>query len=81
MKSCKGNFAGLLSQPWYIASKDCVPAGYWDCATLGLVCPGGATAAFGKWSVKYNSSASKKYLNKGTLPKIPTWAAYLNGAK
>ena len=78
VKSVSGNFAGILSQPWYISNKDCVPAGYWDCATLSLVCPGGATVAYGKWCAKYNKSASKKYLKYGKLPKTASWALPLN---
>ena len=82
VKSVSGNFAGALSQPWYIANTACTQAGYWNCETLDLVCPGGATVAYGKWSAKFNSSAAKKYLNKGTLPKAAAWAdPTLNGTK
>ena len=77
VSSVSGNFAGVLDQPHYITSEVCGNAGYWDCETTVLVCAG-PSVAFGKWSAKYQSSASKKFLKKGTLPKVPNWVKYMN---
>ena len=77
MKCVKGNFAGYLDQPHYISAKDCTNAGYWDCETMALECTG-TSVAFGKWSAKFKKSASKKYLNGGRLPKIPSWVVAMN---
>ena len=75
--SISGNFAGSPAAPWYIPSSgNCVEAGYYDCATLAIVC-GENTVAFGKWSVKYNKSASKKINKNGRLPKVPSWYSSL----
>ena len=77
--SVSGNFAGFLDQPYYIGQigiQDCPPAGFWDCMTGALTC--GPSVAYGKWSAKYMSSASKKYLNKGVIPSIPSWVNPLN---
>jgi hypothetical protein len=78
--SASGNFAGTLSQPWaYIVKKDiCIKAGYWRCDTLALECEG-PSVAYGKWSVKYNKAASKKFLSGITI-KMPAWVQWLNGA-
>lgn len=78
VKSVSGNFAGTASQAWaYNLKKDlCIKAGYWDCATLALVCDG-ATVAYGKFSAKYKKSASKKYAN-GKAPKLPSWVIPVN---
>ena len=75
VKCCKGNFAGYLDQPHYISKDSCVDAGFWvcDCNSNVLSCQA-PSVAFGKWSVKYQKSASKKYLKKGTLPKVAKWA-------
>lgn len=83
VKSVKGNFAGYLDQPHYISKDKCVNAGYWICDcnnnVLGCMAP---SVAFGKWSAKYQKSASKKFLKKGTLPKVASWADWsLNGTK
>ena len=77
VSSVSGNFAGVLDQPHYITADVCGNAGYWDCETTVLVCAG-PSVAFGKWSAKYQSSASKKFLKKGTLPKVPNWVKYMN---
>ncbi|MBQ8114487.1 MAG: hypothetical protein IJ146_14905 [Kiritimatiellae bacterium] len=77
VKCVKGNFAGYLDQPHYISAKDCTNAGYWDCETMALECTG-TSVAFGKWSAKFKKSASKKYLNGGRLPKIPSWVVAMN---
>lgn len=77
--SVSGNFAGFLDQPYYIGkigTTYCPPAGFWDCVTGALTC--GPSVAYGKWSAKYMSSASKKYLKYGTLPSVPSWVRHLN---
>jgi len=77
VKSVKGNFAGVLDQPVYVTDTVCANAGYWDCESGDLVCAG-PSVAYGKWSAKFKKSASKKYLNKGTTPKVAKWALWLN---
>ena len=89
VKKVSGNFAGSLSQPWVVkkASKkseccattasNCVKAGYWDCATLALICDA-PSIAYGKWSAKYMKSASKKYAANGSGIKTPNWVVQLN---
>ena len=87
VKKVSGNFAGSLSQPWSVkkakkksecctAAANCIKAGYWDCATLALICDA-PSIAYGKWSAKYMKSASKKFEAKGTL-KYPSWVVILN---
>ena len=71
VSSVKGNFAGTLDQPYYVPkSGKCIPAGYWDC-DLNLVCDGGTTVAYGKWSAKFKKSAAKKYAKNGKAAKLP----------
>ena len=79
VKSASGNFAGFLTQPWaYNLKKDlCILAGYWDCTTLTTLVCTGPSVAYGKWSVKYKKSASKKYAN-GKAPKTPSWVVWVN---
>ncbi len=77
VKSVSGNFAGFLDQPHYITKTVCGNAGYWVCETLTLDCTG-TSVAYGKWSAKYQSSASKKFYSKGTLPKVPSWVRKMN---
>ena len=90
VSSVSGNFAGYLDQPYYIGkigTVDCPPAGFWECTTLTLTC--GSSVAFGKWSAKFQSSLSKKYLNESgsinggenaIFKKLPKWASDLNRA-
>lgn len=78
-KCVKGNFAGFLDQPVYVSKTICENAGYWDCETGALVC--GPSVAYGKWSAKFKKSTAKKYLNKGTRPKVAKWALWLNAAE
>gem|GEM_PF-3195072 len=67
VKSVSGNFAGLQNPPRYaktICGTRCPPADFWDCCCLtyaGL--PTEDSVAYGSWSVKYNSSATKKLEN------------------
>lgn len=74
--SVSGNFAGTLSQPWYVDNKKCVLAGYWDCATLNLVCAG-QSVAYGKWSAKFKYAASENYVS-GKRVALPSWVQWLN---
>jgi hypothetical protein len=72
--SITGNFAGAPTASWYVSSANCDPSRVYDCATLQLKCEEEVnTVAFGKWTLKYDSSATKKAL-KGTLPKTPSYA-------
>ena len=77
VKNASGNFAGFLNQPHYLAKDFCGNAGYWDCMTSTLMCDG-RSVAYGKWSVKFQKSASKKFLSSGRLPKIPSWVKQKN---
>lgn len=76
VKSVSGNFAGFLDQPHYISASSCVNAGFWDCDN-NLICEG-TSVAYGKWSAKFQKSASKKFARKGYLPKIPSWVKMMN---
>lgn len=63
--SVSGNFAGLQTPPRYNGTVQglakCPPADYWDCQTLTYANDAmHASVAYGTWSIKYNSSASKK---------------------
>ena len=81
VSSVSGNFAGYLDQPHYITAQICGNAGYWDCETLALECTG-TSVAFGKWTAKYQASASNKFYQRGTLPSIPNWVnKKINGAQ
>jgi len=75
VKSVKGNFAGSLSMSYNY--KNCLPAGYWDCATLTLVCEA-PTVAFGKVSVKYSSKQAKRLAKKLGYSGVPKWVVPLN---
>ena len=70
--SASGNFSGYKVVPHYMKITGCPEAVYWDC-TGSVYLSGNPAIAYGKWSVKYNSSASKKYA-KGLLVKLPSWA-------
>lgn len=76
IKAVKGTFAGYLTQPHAVSISLCTSAGYWDCETLGLDCEG-TSIATGKFKVKYQKNASKKFL-AGKFPAIPAWATPLN---
>lgn len=73
--SISGNFAGKVTSPYYVDSRThvCAPADYWTCAPIFAGDPTAASVAYGTWSVKYNSSASKKFLN-GVKVALPAWA-------
>ena len=82
VKNVKGNFAGFLSQPYYIGvteeGKACPPAGFWNCDLVTLVCPGGTSVAYGKWSATYKKNASKKFSAGKWTPKTPSWVVWMN---
>ena len=89
VKKVSGNFAGYLTQPWNVkkgkvsknscgpTASSCIQAGYWDCASLTLVCEA-PSIAYGKWYAKYQKSASSKYLKNGTGIKTPGWVQFHN---
>ena len=77
VKSVSGNFAGFLDQPHYVSKTVCGNAGYWTCDSLDLACEG-TSIAYGKWSCKFQKSYSQKYIKKGYLPKVPSWATPMN---
>lgn len=73
VSSVSGNFAGTAYPIWYVSKTVCAEAGYYDCAT-GTLKYEAPSVAFGKVSVKYNKSASKKYLEgKKVAVKYPAW--------
>ena len=70
ISSVSGNFAGLQTPPRYNGTvtglAKCPPADYWVCTAPGVIYaedPMHASVAYGTWSIKYNSSASKKLAN------------------
>lgn len=73
IKNAKGRFAGF-AEPCV-----CAKSSVWDCSTLAMCCEDNPTSVvFGKWSVTFKKNASKKFLNRGKLPNIPSWAQNLN---
>jgi hypothetical protein len=76
--SASGNFAGYAATPVYTTQCSVVPAGVWECGTLSLICDEKPTVVYGKWSVKYKKSASKKFVKSGKLPSYPTWVKPMN---
>lgn len=77
--SFSGNFAGTAGASYDLSKKAtnsgatscCDPSQVWQCADLATLADSD-TVAYGTWSVKYNSSASKKYLKNGYL-KVPSY--------
>ena len=64
--SVSGNFAGLQTPPKYAKTgcggEKCPSADWWNCCPLAYAgAPDDASVAYGSWSVKYNSSATKKF--------------------
>lgn len=64
--SVSGNFAGTQTPPRYpkvgCDGLRCPPATYWECCPLQFsVFTEKPSVAYGTWSVKYNSSATKKF--------------------
>lgn len=74
--SISGNFAGSVGGSWWVSKAECAASRVYDCANLALQCDADLnTVAFGKWSVKYNKSASKKASKSPRkLPKRPAYA-------
>ena len=73
--SFSGKFAGSVDKVYDLKAKTeaaCVPAGYFDCTDLTALVSDDAAVAYGCWSVKYSSSASKKFLRNGYL-KVPAY--------
>lgn len=69
--SVSGNFAGLQTPPRYAKTgcggERCPPADWWNCCPLSFAgAPMDASVAYGSWSVKFNSSATKKFENNAT---------------
>lgn len=80
-KKISGNFAGSPAASWYISGNVCAQTSVYDCSSLTLVCDETPnTVAFGKWSMKYSKSAAKK-LNKGKLPKTPSYATAVQNSE
>ena len=78
IKSASGNFAGVVENPSYITDCTASPTGVWSCDSLSLMCENTPSVVYGKWSVKFQKSASKKYLKNGRTPKLPSWIKPLN---
>lgn len=74
LKSASGSFAGTFDPC------ECDSSAVWEtCGGLSLCCDSNPTSiVYGKWSVKYNKSAAKKFLKNGRLPKYPSWASHVN---
>ncbi len=72
--SFTGNFAGAPAGSWYIKGKVCEQTHVYDCTTMLVDCENVPnTVAFGKWTMKYDASASKAAY-KGKMPKTPKYA-------
>lgn len=70
-----GNFAGQPVASWYVGKGECAQTSVWDCETLSMDCDNKPnTVAFGKVTIKYSSSATKKFY-KGKTPKTPSYAS------
>lgn len=70
VSSVAGNFAGTQTPPRYPGkaagiTESCPPADYWTCAIVYAGAPNDPSVAYGTWSVKYNSAASKKLAKNG----------------
>ncbi len=37
------------------------------------------TVVYGKWKVKFQKNASRKFVTSGRLPTFPKWVEYKNG--
>lgn len=80
--SIKGNFAGIRTAPKYVKdngrclSPDLLTATVWPCDDCSCPTETPDSVAYGKWTVKFNSSKAKKYA-AGTLDATklyPSWA-------
>ena len=72
-KSFSGNFAGTATASYDLSKKvaSCDPSQIWLCEALSELTDSD-TVAFGTWTAKYNSSASKKFAKNGYL-KVPNY--------
>ena len=83
--SVSGNFAGVMVVPHYhVYVKElhgCPEATVWDCAGYDFlnIDDHKETAAFGKWSMKYNATASKNFANGKGRPATKNLAPYIYG--
>lgn len=73
--SVSGNFAGEKVNPHYLkwveAFDGCPDADYWLCDGSDYAgAPTDPTVAYGSWSAKLNSAASKKFLKNGQRIKV-----------
>jgi hypothetical protein len=74
LKAAKGNFAG------YAYHENCLTSAVWNCDPLTINCgENPATVAYGKFKVRFQKSASKKFAKVGKLPTFPKWVEYKNG--
>ena len=77
VKSVSGNFAGVAAAPSTDEKSDCKVGALskvWTCCECPIL--DADSVAYGKWSVKYNKSISKKYANGKLQDKhiLPKWA-------
>lgn len=69
--SASGNFAGVKVTPHALSVKGCPEAIYWTCDATDYDSTDSWSVAYGKWSVKFASSAAKKYEKNGAVAKLP----------
>ena len=73
VSSAKGTFAGTA------LPCECLSSHWWNCDTLTLACDlNGETVVYGKWSVKLQKSASKKYAKGKWEASAPKWVQWKN---
>ena len=70
VSSASGNFAGQKITPHALNVVRCPEAIYWDCLGIAYEDDDLWSIAYGKWSVKFASSAAKAY-EKGKVAKLP----------
>lgn len=71
--SFSGNFVGTPVASWYIKGKTCEQTHVWEPCTMTVDCENiPNTVAFGKWTMKYDASATKKAATKN--PSTPSYA-------
>lgn len=72
LTSISGNVVAKLTPP-ACATGDCAASVAFPCSILITQGTESFTIAYGTWSMRYNSAASKKYAASTTLPTLPTW--------
>lgn len=77
--SLSGNVAGTMTASYDLKTKKsesctCDPSQIWKCADLATLVDSD-TVAYGTWSMKYNSAASKKYGANGSLT-VPSYVTF-----